>query len=62
MQAVKCIFCYLHGTSYYKLEFQSNDSTLSLLEAFVDSDWTRDWVDRKSISGFIIMLDQGTVS
>jgi len=38
MQAVKRIFRYLHGTSHYKLEFQSNDSTISLLKAFVDSD------------------------
>jgi len=38
MQAVKRIFRYLHGTSHYKLEFQSNDSTISSLKAFVDSD------------------------
>jgi len=62
MQAVKCIFCYLHGTSHYKLKFQSNDSTSLLLKAFVNSDWVGNWVDRKSISGFIIMLDQGAVS
>jgi len=62
MQAVKRIFRYLHGTSHYKLEFQSNDSTPSSLKAFVDSDWAGDRVDRKSISGFIVMLDQGAVS
>ena len=62
MQAVKCIFCYLHGTSHYKLKFQSNDSTSLLLKAFVNSDWVENWVDRKSISGFIIMSDQGAVS
>jgi len=62
MQAVKCIFCYLHGTSHYKLKFQSNDSTSLLLKAFVNSDWVENWVDRKSISGFIIILDQGAVS
>jgi len=33
-----------------------------LLKAFVNSDWVGNWVDRKSISGFIIMLDQGAVS
>ena len=58
----KHIFHYLHGTSHYKLEFQSNNSTLSSLKAFIDSDWAGDQVDRKSISGFIIMLDQGEVS
>ena len=61
MQAVKRIFRYLRGTSHYKLEFQSNDSTPSSLKAFVDSDWAGDRVDRKSISGFV-MLDQGAVS
>jgi len=33
-----------------------------LLKAFVNSDWVGNWVDRKSISGFIIMSDQGAVS
>ena len=62
MQAVKHNFRYLCRTSYYKLEFQSNDSTPSLLKAFLNSNWAGDWVDRKSISGFIIILDQGAVS
>ena len=59
LQAIKHMFCYLRGTSHYKLEFQSNDLTPSSLKVFVDSDWAEDRVDRKSISGLIVMLDQG---
>jgi len=33
-----------------------------LLKAFIDSDWAGDWMNRKSIFGFIVMLDQGAVS
>jgi len=62
MQVVKRIFRYLHRTSHYKLEFQSNNSTPSLLKAFIDSDWAGDRMNRKSIFGFIVMLDQGAVS
>ena len=62
IQAIKCIFHYLYRTSYYKLKFQSNDSTFLSLEVFVDFNQAKDWMDRKSISGFIIILDQGAVS
>ena len=54
-------FRYLCGTSHYKLEFQSDNSTPLSLKAFIDSDWAGDRVDRKSISGFIVMLDPGAV-
>jgi len=62
MQAVKRIFHYLRGTSHYKLEFQAEDTLTGEPEVYVDSDWAGDWTDRKSISGFAIVMDEGTVS
>jgi len=62
MQAVKWIFRYLRGTSQYRLEYQSDDEMDSGLRVFVDSDWAGDRVDRKSISGFVVMFEGGTVS
>ena len=32
------------------------------LQVFVDSDWAGDRVDRKSISGFVVMFEGGAVS
>jgi len=32
------------------------------LQVFMDSDWARDQVDRKSISGFVVMFEGGAVS
>ena len=62
MQAVKRIFRYLRGTSQYRLEYQSDDKVASGLQVFVDLDWAGDRVDRKSISGFVVMFEGGTVS
>jgi len=38
MQAVKHVFCYLKGTSHYKLEFQAEDTLTGEPEIYVDSD------------------------
>jgi len=62
MQAVKQIFRYLRGTNQYRLEYQSDDKEASGIQVFVDSDWAGDRVDRKSISGFMVMFEEGTVS
>ena len=62
IQAVKRIFRYLQGTSQYRLEYQSDDEMDSGLHVFVDSDWAGNRVDRKSISGFVVMFKGGAVS
>jgi len=62
MQAVKRIFRYLRGTSQYRLEYHSDDKAVSEVQVFVDSDWAGDRVDRKSISGFVVMFEGGAVS
>jgi len=61
IQAVKRIFCYLRGTSHYKLEFRAEDILTREPEVYVDSDWTGDRTDKKSISGFAIVMDRGAV-
>jgi len=62
MQAIKRIFRYLHETSYYELEFQANNSNYALLIVYVDSDWEEDCMNRKSILGFIVLLNRGAIS
>jgi len=62
MQAVKRVFCYLRGTSYYKLEFQAEDTLTREPEVYIDLDWAGDQTDRKSISGFTIVMDGRAVS
>jgi len=61
MQAVKCVFRYLRRTSHYGLEFQANNSNDASPIVYVDSDWGGDRMDRKSISGFAVLLDGGTI-
>ena len=62
VQAVKRIFRYLQGTSQYRLEYQSDDKEASRIQVFMDSDWAGDQVDKKSISGFVVMFKGGAVS
>jgi len=59
MTAVKRIFCYLWGTSDYKLIYQRDKA--GELVVYSDSDWAGDKMDRKSMSGFIAMLNGGPV-
>ena len=59
MTAVKRIFHYLWGTSNYKLTYQGDKA--GELVVYSDSDWAGDKTDRKSMSGFIIMLNSGPV-
>ena len=47
--------------SHYRLEFQANNSNYALPIVYVDSDWGEDCMDRKSISGFAVLLDGGAI-
>jgi len=62
MLAVKHVFRYFRGTSKYRLVFCVNDSIDSPPIVYVDSDWAGDRTDRKSISGYTILLDGGAIS
>jgi len=62
MPAVKHVFQYLWETSHFKLNFWANDSITSFIEVYVNSDWTGDCTDRKSISGYVGLIDGEAVS
>ena len=55
MTAVKRIFCYLQETSNYKLTYQWDKA--GELVVYSDSDWADDKTDKKSMSGFVAMLN-----
>jgi len=59
MTTVKRIFCYLQGTSDYKLIYQQDKA--GELVVYSDSDWAGDKMDRKLTSGFVAMLNGGPV-
>jgi len=59
MTAVKRIFCYLQGTSDYKLTYRRDKA--GELVVYSDSNWAGDKIDRKSTSGFVAMLNGGPV-
>jgi len=59
MTVVKRIFHYLQGTSDYKLIYQQDKA--GELVVYSDSDWAGDKTDKKSMSGFIAMLNGSPV-
>ena len=59
MTVVKRIFHYLWETSNYKLTYQQDKA--GELVVYSDSDWAGDKMDRKSMSGFIAMLNGSPV-
>ncbi|XP_059076723.1 secreted RxLR effector protein 161-like [Cryptomeria japonica] len=63
--AVKRVFRYLRGTSEYSLCFYGNPTgpqhSLSIC-GYVDSNWTGDIDNRRSISGYVFRLFGGVVS
>ena len=59
-QAVKRIICYLKGTSEYGLFYQRNRGRE--LVGYTDSDYASDVEDRKSISSYVFMLSEATIS
>ena len=61
-QAVKRIFCYLHGTIHLGLFYPKGGSIPLDLHAFSDSDWASCYDTRVSTSGFCFMLGSSCVS
>ena len=58
-KAVKRILRYLRGTADYKLCYQGSDLQLV---GYSDADWGGDLDERKSISGYVFLLNNGTIS
>ena len=62
--AVKRVFRYLRGTSYYGLCYQERPGLEIMLDirGFVDVDWARDLDQRRTTSGYVFSLFGGAVS
>jgi hypothetical protein len=56
--AVKRVFRYLQGTRNFGITYRRNATSLN---AYCDADWAGDVSDRKSTSGFVLMLSGGPV-
>lgn len=56
---VQHILRYLKQTQNLKLTFQKTGKSL---EVFCDSDWANDKIDRRSFSGYVVLLAGGAVS
>lgn len=58
--AVKRIFRYLKGTIHLKIRFMRNETTE--MHAYSDSDWASEEDERRSCSGFVILMSNGPIS
>ncbi len=59
MNAAKRVLKYLKGTKALRLTYYSSDS--SILSAYVDADFASDTTDRKSRTGFLILLGRSVI-
>lgn len=57
--AAKRVLRYLKKTIDYKLIYECDESNV---KGYTDSDWGNDIEDRKSFSGFVFMICNGTIS
>ena len=60
--AVKRIMRYLRGTTNCGLVFEKKDKETNNLKAYCDSDWAGDLDDRKSTTGFVLILNDSIIS
>jgi hypothetical protein len=58
-KVVKRILRYLKGIADYSLCFQGENLQLM---GYVDADWEGDLDERKSISGYVFLLNNGVIS
>jgi len=58
MSALKCVFCYLHGTITLGITFRGTGD----LHMYSDSNWASDTVDRHSITGYISYFGSAPIS
>ena len=59
-RAAKRILNFFQGTRTHGIFYKAK-SDLDLI-GFIDSDWVRDNIDRKSTSGYVFMLAEGPIS
>mmetsp|Transcript_61735 Transcript_61735/g.127603 ORF Transcript_61735/g.127603 Transcript_61735/m.127603 type:complete len:239 (+) Transcript_61735:601-1317(+) len=64
IQAAKRIFAYLNGTKDHKLTYSrtSDPSKANVLYSFADSDHAGDPDSRRSVTGYLCMMNRGAVS
>jgi hypothetical protein len=53
---------YLRGTSYKGITYTRSTSNGNVMEGFVDADWASDADSRRSIGGYVFMINGGAVS
>lgn len=59
---LKRVLRYLKGTSEHYLKLSNDDSRDNCLIGYADASWAEDKTDRKSNTGFVFQLNNGTVS
>jgi len=59
---VKWILRYLRGTTSYGLLYGGERANYNLVEGSVDSDYTGDLANRRSLTGFLFTLNSCTIS
>ena len=62
LNEVKRVIRYLKGTKELRLKVSDKDKEIKELYGYSDANWAENKVDRKSNSGYICMLNGGTVS
>ena len=63
LEAAKRVFRYLKGTSSFGLEFRNRDAAqTNQLWGYVDADWAGNVDDRRSTSGYVLMLNGAAIS
>ena len=62
LTAAKRLLRYLRGTMDYCLKFEDNDLPDLELTVYADSNWAGDKTDRKSTSGYLVLLNGNPIS
>ena len=55
-EALKWILRYLKGTTDFGLIYQRKQTTIGLVEGYVDSDYAKDMDERRSITGYLFTV------
>ena len=61
-RGIKRVLRYLRGTTDFGLEFKAQDNMKINLHGYADADWAGDVSTRKSTTGYLFQIGNGTVS